>query len=75
MSAITSSEAVDTIDAIKMYTAWSGKASNESGIIGSLEPGGYGDFIMMMEKDINALLRNSMVMRSYVGGRLVFEVE
>ncbi len=75
MSAITSSEAVDTIDAIKMYTAWSGKASNESGIIGSLEPGGYGDFIMMMEKDINALIRNSMVMRSYVGGRLVFEAE
>jgi predicted amidohydrolase YtcJ len=75
MSAITSSEAVTTIDAIKMYTAWSGKASNEAGMIGSLEAGGYGDFIMMEEKDLDATLRNSRVLRSYVGGRLIFAAD
>ena len=69
---MTAGEAVDAETAVRMYTAWSGAASGEQGIIGMLEPGSYGDVVIMDEKSIEAAIRRPAVLLTAVAGHIVY---
>ncbi len=69
---MTAGEALDPETAVLMYTAWAGAASGEIGKLGMLEPGSFGDAVMMSEKSIEDAIRTPSVMMTAVAGRIRF---
>jgi predicted amidohydrolase YtcJ len=63
-------------EALKAYTIRAAYASFEENIKGSLEPGKLADFVIL-EKDITSIdpfeIRNVQVLKTVVGGKVVFE--
>ncbi len=70
---LTANQALDSETALLMYTAWAGAASGEEGRLGMLEPGSYGDAVVMAERSIEAAMRKPAVLMTAVAGRIRFK--
>ncbi len=70
---LTAGEALDPETAVLMYTAWAGAASGEEHKLGMLEPGSYGDAVMMAEKSIESAMSHPAVLMTVVAGRVRYK--
>ncbi|MBX8630997.1 MAG: amidohydrolase [Thermoplasmata archaeon YP2-bin.285] len=72
MADLAPSERLSPEEALKMYTTWAGKSTNEEGRLGTLEEGSYADFVIMEEKSVDNLIQNSRVLMTFVAGSRIY---
>jgi len=69
-------QAVSVTEALRMLTVWSARAQGEDTIKGSIEPGKLADMVVISD-DILAIppaaIRDLKVLKTIVGGRVVYE--
>ena len=71
-------EAISVTEALKMWTIWAAKSMGEADRKGSIEPGKYADMTVFSDDIFSmpkANLKDLKVLKTIVGGKVVYEAE
>jgi len=71
-------QAISVTEALKMWTTWAAKSMGQADVKGSIEPGKYADMTVLSD-DIFTMpkenLRDVKVLKTIVGGKIVYEAK